>query len=163
MLVFLLLLVHAAIPGAEIRRAPLPLQVLFDGRNELDQISRIFSLLGSPNEKIWPGLSKLPAASKVGCPDCAAATKPAASLGDGVGVPHGGSHGGCVRGMADSLGQLLCNTSCLLTCPYPASMLKCPSLSGSLKSAPRSPGCRPGSRSSRTTCCAPGSSAENPS
>lgn len=60
--------VHAAVPGAEIRRAPLPLQVLFDGRSELDQISRIFTLLGSPNEKIWPGLSKLPAASKVGVP-----------------------------------------------------------------------------------------------
>ena len=41
------------------------LQVLFDGRSELDQITRIFNLLGSPNEKIWPGLSKLPAASKV--------------------------------------------------------------------------------------------------
>jgi hypothetical protein len=79
--------VRAAIPGAVIRRAPLPLQVLFDGRSELDQISRIFSLLGSPNEKIWPGLSKLPAASKVGHPGCAAATKPATSFGDGVGVP----------------------------------------------------------------------------
>lgn len=39
--------------------------MLFDGRSELDQIDRIFKLLGSPNEKIWPGLSKLPAAGKV--------------------------------------------------------------------------------------------------
>jgi hypothetical protein len=50
------------------------LQVLFDGRSELDQITRIFSLLGSPNEKIWPGLSKLPAASKV-CPSTACALR----------------------------------------------------------------------------------------
>jgi len=38
--------------------------VLFDGRSELDQIDKIFKLLGSPNEKIWHGLSKLPAAGK---------------------------------------------------------------------------------------------------
>lgn len=38
--------------------------MLFDGRSELDQIDKIFKLLGSPNEKIWHGLSKLPAAGK---------------------------------------------------------------------------------------------------
>ncbi len=40
------------------------MQVLFDGRSELDQLDKIFKLLGSPNEKIWPGLSKLPNAAK---------------------------------------------------------------------------------------------------
>ena len=40
-------------------------EVLFDGRGELDQLQRIFSLLGSPSEKIWPGLGKLPNVSKV--------------------------------------------------------------------------------------------------
>ena len=41
------------------------MQVLFDGRSELDQLDRIFKLLGSPNERIWTGLNKLPNARKV--------------------------------------------------------------------------------------------------
>lgn len=40
-------------------------EVLFDGKGELDQLQRIFALLGSPSEKIWPGLAKLPNVSKV--------------------------------------------------------------------------------------------------
>lgn len=33
---------------------------LFTGRTELEQIDKIFRTLGTPDEKIWPGLSKLP-------------------------------------------------------------------------------------------------------
>ena len=33
---------------------------LFPGKGEIDQISKIFQLLGTPNDKSWPGFSKLP-------------------------------------------------------------------------------------------------------
>ncbi|CAH1423216.1 unnamed protein product [Lactuca virosa] len=33
---------------------------LFDGNREIEQIDKIFKTLGTPNEKIWPGYSKLP-------------------------------------------------------------------------------------------------------
>ncbi|KAK4377007.1 hypothetical protein RND71_003303 [Anisodus tanguticus] len=33
---------------------------LFNGRTEVDQIDKIFRILGTPNETIWPGFSKLP-------------------------------------------------------------------------------------------------------
>ena len=33
---------------------------LLPGRGEFDQIERIFKLLGTPSEKIWPGCSELP-------------------------------------------------------------------------------------------------------
>lgn len=33
---------------------------LFNGRTEFDQLDKIFKILGTPNEKIWPGFSKLP-------------------------------------------------------------------------------------------------------
>nr|XP_043617406.1 cyclin-dependent kinase G-2-like [Erigeron canadensis] len=33
---------------------------LFDGKQELEQVSKIFSTLGTPNDSIWPGYSKLP-------------------------------------------------------------------------------------------------------
>ncbi|KAJ4960418.1 hypothetical protein NE237_020328 [Protea cynaroides] len=33
---------------------------LFPGKTEVDQIDKIFKMLGTPNETIWPGLSKLP-------------------------------------------------------------------------------------------------------
>lgn len=36
-------------------------QSLFAGHGEFEQIDKIFKLLGSPNERIWPGFSKLPA------------------------------------------------------------------------------------------------------
>lgn len=35
---------------------------LFTGKNELEQLDKIFRTLGTPDEKIWPGLSKLPGA-----------------------------------------------------------------------------------------------------
>ncbi|KAK0550031.1 hypothetical protein OC845_002835 [Tilletia horrida] len=35
---------------------------LFTGKNEADQIVKIFRLLGQPNEESWPGYSKLPEA-----------------------------------------------------------------------------------------------------
>ncbi|KAK9812599.1 hypothetical protein WJX72_000301 [[Myrmecia] bisecta] len=34
-------------------------EVLFPGRSELDQLDRIWRVLGTPNENIWPGYSKL--------------------------------------------------------------------------------------------------------
>lgn len=39
-------------------------QPLLPGKNEMDQLNRIFDLLGVPSEKIWPGFSKLPHSSK---------------------------------------------------------------------------------------------------
>lgn len=33
---------------------------LFNGKSEFDQLDKIFKTLGTPNEKIWPGFSKLP-------------------------------------------------------------------------------------------------------
>ena len=33
---------------------------LIPGKGEIDQLSKIFQLLGTPNEKNWPGFSKLP-------------------------------------------------------------------------------------------------------
>ncbi|KAI5080637.1 hypothetical protein GOP47_0003820 [Adiantum capillus-veneris] len=33
---------------------------LFNGKNELDQLDKIFKVLGTPNETIWPDFSKLP-------------------------------------------------------------------------------------------------------
>lgn len=33
---------------------------LFNGRSEFDQLDKIFRILGTPNEAIWPGFSKLP-------------------------------------------------------------------------------------------------------
>ncbi|PWN32055.1 kinase-like protein [Meira miltonrushii] len=38
---------------------------LFCGKNETDQIMKIFKLLGQPNEDVWPGFSKLPNAKTV--------------------------------------------------------------------------------------------------
>ncbi|CAK7336660.1 unnamed protein product [Dovyalis caffra] len=35
---------------------------LFTGKREIDQLDKIFRTLGTPNEMIWPGLSKLPGA-----------------------------------------------------------------------------------------------------
>ena len=33
---------------------------LFPGDSEIGQLFKIFSILGTPNEEIWPGVSKLP-------------------------------------------------------------------------------------------------------
>lgn len=35
-------------------------EALFRGDSEIDQIFRIFRTLGTPSEKIWPGVSTLP-------------------------------------------------------------------------------------------------------
>ncbi|XP_011024397.1 PREDICTED: cyclin-dependent kinase G-2 [Populus euphratica] len=35
---------------------------LFTGKGEIDHLNKIFKTLGTPNETIWPGLSKLPGA-----------------------------------------------------------------------------------------------------
>ncbi|GAV68243.1 Pkinase domain-containing protein, partial [Cephalotus follicularis] len=35
-------------------------ETLFQGKTEVDQLQKIFRVLGTPNETIWPGLSKLP-------------------------------------------------------------------------------------------------------
>ena len=40
-------------------------KALFKGRSEIDQLNQIFKELGTPNDKIWPGYSKLPAVKKV--------------------------------------------------------------------------------------------------
>ncbi|XP_074379004.1 cyclin-dependent kinase G-2-like isoform X2 [Apium graveolens] len=37
-------------------------QPLFDGSNEINQIHKIFRMLGTPNETSWPGFSELPKA-----------------------------------------------------------------------------------------------------
>ena len=42
---------------------------LFPGKAEPDTLARIFKLLGSPSEKIWPGWSSLPKASQVQVPN----------------------------------------------------------------------------------------------
>ena len=42
---------------AELLRGGAP---LLPGSGEIDQIQRIFELLGFPNEVIWPGVSKFP-------------------------------------------------------------------------------------------------------
>lgn len=43
----------------------LSFQPLFPGKSEVDQLNRIFKDLGTPNEKIWPGYSELPAVQKM--------------------------------------------------------------------------------------------------
>ena len=36
---------------------------LFPGESEIDQLIKIFSVLGTPNENVWPGVSQLPDSS----------------------------------------------------------------------------------------------------
>ena len=38
---------------------------LFPGRSEIETLDKIFKLLGTPNEKIWPGLHRLPNVQRV--------------------------------------------------------------------------------------------------
>ena len=40
-------------------------KVLFQGTGEIDQIDKIFKILGSPTEKIWPGYKELEGVKKV--------------------------------------------------------------------------------------------------
>jgi cell division cycle 2-like protein len=39
-------------------------RALFNGETEIDQLSQIFRLLGTPNEERWPGFYQLPHAKK---------------------------------------------------------------------------------------------------
>ncbi|XP_057326114.1 cyclin-dependent kinase 11B-like isoform X1 [Microplitis mediator] len=41
------------------------MEALFPGKSEIDQLQKIFKELGSPNDRIWPGYSKLPVVSKI--------------------------------------------------------------------------------------------------
>ena len=43
----------------------LTLRTTFPGRNDIDQLNRIFEILGTPSEKIWPGASSLPDFGKI--------------------------------------------------------------------------------------------------
>jgi serine/threonine protein kinase len=36
------------------------IEPLFAGDSEIDQIFKIFQMYGTPNEKVWPGITKLP-------------------------------------------------------------------------------------------------------
>ena len=38
---------------------------VYQGKTEIDQLAKIFGVLGSPTEDRWPGWSKLPHAKKV--------------------------------------------------------------------------------------------------
>lgn len=38
---------------------------LFPGKSEIDQLDKIFRVLGMPNDRVWPGFSRLPHASKI--------------------------------------------------------------------------------------------------
>ena len=42
---------------------------LFPGRSEIEMLDRMFKLLGTPNERVWPGFSQLPNAKRVVFPD----------------------------------------------------------------------------------------------
>ena len=35
-------------------------KVLFKGDSEIDQLFQIFRILGTPNERVWPGVARLP-------------------------------------------------------------------------------------------------------
>lgn len=41
---------------------------LLNGRTELEQLDKMFKLLGTPSEKIWPGFNRLPTVQKVRAP-----------------------------------------------------------------------------------------------
>ncbi|KAJ8682784.1 hypothetical protein QAD02_018576 [Eretmocerus hayati] len=43
----------------------LRMEALFPGKSEMDLLNRVFKELGSPNDKIWPGYSKLPMVKKI--------------------------------------------------------------------------------------------------
>ncbi|KAL9908829.1 cyclin dependent kinase 11B pitslre isoform 1-T1 [Glossina fuscipes fuscipes] len=53
---------------------------LFPGKSEVDQLNRIFKLLGTPNEKIWPGYNNLPAVKNMISKNSQFAEYPVSSL-----------------------------------------------------------------------------------
>lgn len=48
----------------------LTLSPLFPGDNDIDQLARVLSTLGTPNEENWPGLTVLPDYNKITFPEC---------------------------------------------------------------------------------------------
>lgn len=40
-------------------------RALFDGDSEQDEIRKIFRIMGTPNEDVWPGVNQLPAFTQV--------------------------------------------------------------------------------------------------
>ena len=42
---------------------------IFPGENDIDQLGIVIKILGSPNEKVWPGVRELPDFSKITFPD----------------------------------------------------------------------------------------------
>lgn len=45
------------------------LRPLFPGSNDIDQMFRVFQVLGSPTPEVWPGVERLPDYNKVSFPD----------------------------------------------------------------------------------------------
>lgn len=43
-------------------------RALFPGDSEIDELFRIFRLMGTPNEEVWPGVSSLPDFKVLGRP-----------------------------------------------------------------------------------------------
>jgi len=43
----------------------LQMEPLFPGKSEVDELNRIFKLLGTPSEKVWPGYKDLPGVQKM--------------------------------------------------------------------------------------------------
>lgn len=43
----------------------LMMEPLFPGKSEVDELNKIFKLLGTPSEKVWPGYSKLPGVTRM--------------------------------------------------------------------------------------------------
>jgi len=41
------------------------MEPLFPGKSEVDELNRIFKLLGTPSEKVWPGYKELPGVQKM--------------------------------------------------------------------------------------------------
>lgn len=46
------------------------MEPLFTGKSEYDQLKKIFTTFGTPNEKVWPGYSSLSLVTKASMPDC---------------------------------------------------------------------------------------------
>lgn len=42
---------------------------LFNGKNEKDQLDKIFKDLGTPNDKVWPDFKNLPLAKSLNFPN----------------------------------------------------------------------------------------------
>jgi len=43
----------------------LHMEPLFPGKSEVDEVNKIFKLLGTPSERIWPGFRELPGVTKI--------------------------------------------------------------------------------------------------